>query len=330
MTSTSLIKQRAQAAVTLDVDGVRHYHAIHGLPPPSPNDVDPCVQHGVRRFLDLCDAFDIKATLFVVTRDVEQERDDGALAALLARAVSNGHEVASHSHTHAYDLSRQSRAHVDADIARSVDVIEHATGRRPRGFRAPGYNVSETLLDALEHHGFSYDSSVMPSPFYWAARTLVIGARKSMGSPSSSIIGHARAFAPRSRAPYRPRKGAYAKRARSRIDGRSLVEVPIATLPFGLPWLGTTLGMTPLPLGATSTAAALTTRAPVVLELHAIDLCDMDDGFSPSLASVQRDLNVPLARKLTRLEAVVRMLAQARDVVTVDEVARSASEAFVS
>lgn len=322
-TSTALVnvKQRTQAAVTLDVDGVRHYHAIHGMPAPDAALVDPCVELGVRRFLDLCDRFDVKATLFVVTRDLD---DHPALAALLGRAANHGHEIASHSHAHAYDLSRRSFDDIRDDVARSVAALEHATGTKPRGFRAPGYNVSEAMLDALEANGFAYDSSVMPSPLYWAARTLVIGARKYMGTPSSSIVGHARAFASRSlRAPYRPRKGAYAKRARSRVDGRNLVEVPIATLPFGVPWLGTTLGMAPLPLGATSTAAALASRAPVVLELHAIDLCEASDGFSPHLVRVQRELRVPLARKLARLESAVRMLAQARDVVTVDEIARA-------
>lgn len=318
MTSTALIKKRAQAAVTLDVDGVRHYHAIHGLPP-SDGASDPCVEVGVRRFLDMCERFDVKATIFVVTQDLAK---DSPLTALLSRAANQGHEIASHSHAHAYDMSRHSRAAIDDDVAQSSAAIERATGTRPRGFRAPGYNLSEVMLDALEAHGFTYDSSIMPSPLYWAARTLIIGARKYLGAPSSSIVGHARAFAGM-RAPYRPRKGAYAKRARSRVDGRSLVEVPIATLPFGVPWLGTTLGMAPLPVGATSTAAALTSSAPVVLELHAIDLCDADDGFSPHLVRVQRELRVPLARKLARLEAAVRMLAQTRDVVTVDEIARA-------
>jgi peptidoglycan/xylan/chitin deacetylase (PgdA/CDA1 family) len=319
--TSAIVRARGRAAVTLDVDGVRHYHAIHGFPAPDARAIDPCIELGVRRFLDLCDRFDVKATLFVVTRDLD---GNDAFAALLARAAHDGHEIASHSHAHAYDMSRHAPDAIRDDVARSVQAIERVTGARPRGFRAPGYNVSEALLDALEDNGIAYDSSIMPSPLYWAARTLIIGARKYMGTPSSSIVGHARAFVdPRMRAPYRPRKGAYAKRARSRVDGRNLVEVPIATLPFGVPWLGTTLGMAPLPVGATSTAAALTSSAPVVLELHAIDLCDADDGFSPHLARVQRELRVPLARKLARLESAVRMLAQARDVVTVAEIART-------
>jgi peptidoglycan-N-acetylglucosamine deacetylase len=319
--STALVKQRAHAAVTLDVDGVRHYHAIHGLPASDGTSGDPCIELGVRRFLDLCERFDVKATIFVVTHDLTAQ---SPLAALLTRATNEGHEIASHSHAHAYDMSRHPADAIRDDVARTVAALEQCTGKRPRGFRAPGYNLSEAMLDALEANGFAYDSSVMPSALYWAARTLVIGARKYMGTPSSSIVGHARAFASRAlRAPYRPRKGAYAKRARSRVDGRNLVEVPIATLPFGVPWLGTTLGMAPLPVGATSTAAALTTRAPVVLELHAIDLCEADDGFSPHLVRVQRELRVPLATKLMRLESAVRMLAQTRDVVTVEEIARA-------
>lgn len=312
------------AAVTLDVDGVRHYHAIHGLPPhdaASPGvQGDAPIERGVRRFLDLCDGLDIKATLFIVTSDLQ---DDG-LRALVARAAREGHEIASHSHAHAYDLSTRAPAEIQADLMRSVDAIEHTTGRRPRGFRAPGYNLSEPLLDAVEMAGFAYDSSVMPSPLYWGARALAIAAHRFMGTESSSLVGAARAFAT-ARAPYRPRKGALHKRARSRIEGRALVEVPIATLPFGVPWLGTTVGLSPLPLAAATTASALSSRAPCVLELHAIDLCDAADGFAPALVRVQRELTVPLKTKLQRLEAALRMMAQARDVVTVDEIAASAS-----
>lgn len=306
-------------ALTLDVDGVRHYHAIHGLPAPPPATTDPCVDLGVRRFLELCGRLDVRATIFVVTQDL-----DDNLAAVLARAARDGHEIASHSHAHAYDLAKQPRDDIDADVGRSIAAIEHATGTRPRGFRAPGYNLSEALLDVLEAHGVAYDSSVMPSPLYWGARRAVQLARAYMGTPSSSDRGRARDFfAPA--APYRPRKGALAKRARSRVDGRNLVEVPIATLPFGLPWLGTTLGLAPLPIGATSTAAALARKAPCVLELHAIDLCDERDGFLPQLVRVQRELKVPLDRKLARLESAVRILAQARDVVTLDEIAQAAA-----
>lgn len=319
-----------RAAITIDVDATRHYHAIHGLPPPT-GTTDPPLVHGVRRFLDACARLDLRATLFVVGRDLEDPA--GAFADLVRDAVRHGHEIGSHSHAHAYDLSRRAPAAIQADVLRGRDAIARVAPA-PRGFRAPGYNLSEDLLDGLEKAGFVYDSSLMPSPAYFSARAAAIGLHRLRGRASSSLVGDARAFFPfLPSAPYRPRRGALHRRARSRVEGRGLVEIPITTLPFGLPWLGTTLTLSPLPVGVLSTALAFPLpragRAqarrrddrPVVLELHAIDLCDADDGFDPALVRLQRDLRVPLAKKLARLDATLRILAQAGDVRTLEEIA---------
>jgi hypothetical protein len=318
-------KDGGLGAITLDIDGVRHYHAIHGLHADGSHH-DPPIEKGVRRFLRLCDELDVKSTLFVVTKDLEDE--SSGLRELVGRAAKDGHEIASHSHTHAYDLSTSPPTAIEADLMRSVDALAKITGRAPRGFRAPGDNLSEALLDAVQQAGVAYDSRLMPSPLYWAARALAIGAHRITGRRSSAIVGDRHGFAAvraTPRAPYRPRHGALHQRARSRSDGRELVEVPIATLPLGLPWLGTTVGLAPLLVGVASTALALSSPEPCVLELHAIDLCDEGDGFAPALVRVQRELAVPLHRKLHRLEAALRMMVQVRDVVTVAEIAAHAS-----
>jgi peptidoglycan-N-acetylglucosamine deacetylase len=305
------------AAVTIDVDGVRHYHAIHGLPEVQ-SGVDPVLVHGLRRFLDLCKRHALRATVFIVTRDLEEE----TFADLVREAARAGHEIASHSHAHLYDLSRRAPAEIQADVLRSRDALARVVGVAPAGFRAPGYNLSEDLLDALERAGFAYDSSLMPSPAYFAARAAAIAAHKASGRRSASIVGRGRAFfSPRS--PYRPRRGSAHKRARSRVEGRDLLELPIATGPAGVPFFGTTLTQLPLPLGVSTTALALA-RDPCVLELHAIDLCDAADGFDPRLVRLQRDLRVPLARKLARLDASLRMLCQVGAVIPLVELAAAA------
>ena len=60
---------QALASLSIDLDGIRHYRAIHGLPPRS--GPDPFLSEGLDRFLHLCDSFAIPATLFVVTEDLE-------------------------------------------------------------------------------------------------------------------------------------------------------------------------------------------------------------------------------------------------------------------
>lgn len=302
-----------RAAVTLDVDGVRHYHAIHGLEAPSGG--DPILERGVGRFLDLCERVGVSSTLFVVGADL----DDAPFASLIKSAARAGHEIGSHSHTHRYDLSRVAPDVMKDDVERSVAAIARVA-TRPVGFRAPGYNVSEDLLDVVEAAGFTYDSSMMPSPLYFLARAAAIGFHGAFGAPSSSIVGEPRAFrAPRT--PYRPRIGASYQAARSRVEGRGLVELPMATV-LGVPWFGT--AVTSLPTMVNGALAAWASLSSPVLELHGIDLCDVDDGFSPALARVQRDLRVPVKQKLNRLETVLRVLVQTSDVVTLDVMARAA------
>lgn len=273
------------SALTLDVDGVRHYHAIHGLPPPV--GPDPIWRAGLPRFLELCASERVRATLFVVTEDLAEP----AARTLIRQAHAAGHEIASHSHAHRYDLSAQPLADIEADLRRSIDIITDVTGAPPRGFRAPGYTLSDDLLRAIAGLGFSYDSSVMRAPAYWAARAAARLAMSLRGRPSSSLRGDLRQFLPG----YRP---------------RGVRELPISTA-LGWPWLGTTLALLPGPLGAASTALARRNsgRDPVVLELHAIDLCDREDGFADALVRAQPDLRVSLAAKRARLGAAVRAIA---------------------
>jgi len=276
----------AGSAVTIDVDGVGHYHAIHGLP--APRGDDPIWRAGVPRVLELCAAQGVRATLFIVTADLSHAH----ARALVRRAHDDGHEIASHSHAHRYDLSTLAPALIEEDLRRSIEAIVELTGERPRGFRAPGYTLSPALVDAIARLGFAYDSSVMEAPMYWVARALARAGLRARGRASASQLGDPRQFLPGYAPP-------------------GLVELPISGA-LGWPWLGTTLTMLPLPVGALSTALArASARAnPVVLELHAIDLCDHTDGFDAALVRAQPDVAVPLARKRRRLEAAIASLSR--------------------
>jgi hypothetical protein len=298
------------SSVTIDLDGARHYHAIHGLPPPHQ---DQLVATGLERFLALCADTGIRSTIFVVTADLEDER----VRTLLRQAVAHGHEVASHSHHHHYDLWRRAPAEIEADLARSIDALTGLTGERPIGFRAPGYNQSQTLLDALERCGFAYDSSVLASPLYFAARAAAIAAKRLRGTPSASHVGDARDWW-RSR-PFRISRGLGLRPARSRADARHLIELPISAA-YGVPALGTTLSL----LGRAAplfVEAVLRRPTPCVVELHAVDLCDASD-VSGALAQVQPDVRLSLRHKRSVLVQVFARLSAKHRVMPLRELVR--------
>jgi peptidoglycan/xylan/chitin deacetylase (PgdA/CDA1 family) len=92
------------------------------------------------------------------------------LAPLLRRVVEAGHELA----VHGYDHRRwQDRVHrmdegaIRGEIRRAVTACQEATGRLPRGFGAPGWQVSTASLLVLDEMGFAYASDTRGTqPFF--------------------------------------------------------------------------------------------------------------------------------------------------------------------
>lgn len=304
------------AAITIDVDTLACYRAIHGLAPKD-DARDPIYSVAMERFFDLMNAHGARATIFVIGRDL----DDESVSNRVKAAHDDGHEIASHSHAHDYALSRRATAVIDADLARASEAIARVTGRRPCGFRAPGYNLSELLVDALERHGFTYDSSIFPTPAYFAARAVAIGAHALAGRESRSLVGDAREFAG-PRAPYRPAVGARHRPARRGERARALVEIPMAVATrLRAPWLGTTISLAHDVVGDALTRLALRAHSPVVLELHAMDLLGHDDDVDPALVSLQPDLRVSSRDKVRRVGRAITALVARREVMPLEEMA---------
>jgi hypothetical protein len=291
-------------ALSIDLDALDQYAGLYGLPASLLDEralqVVPAL--AAERFGALCDALGVKGTLFVVGRDVALGRGVRELEAL-AKA---GHELASHSFDHDYALSRRAPERIDDDLARAEDAIARLSGARPVGFRAPGYTLSARLVDLLRARGYAYDSSLLPSPAYYAAKAAAIGALALAGRESRSILGDVTQLA-RPRTPHRH---------------KGLLELPIATLPkVRVPFIGTLLTQAPPELSL-KLAEGLAGDELVVIELHGVDLCDASDGVPQALVDHQRDLATPASVKTARLEAVLRALLDGREGVTLAEAAR--------
>jgi hypothetical protein len=177
------------------------------------------------------------------------------------------------------------------------------TGRRPAGFRAPGYTVSDALFDVLEEAGVAFDSSVFPSPPYYLAKATLLGAMRLRGRRSRSILDTPRVLgAPRR--PYRPGRRWY------RRGERRFVELPVQVTPVvGLPFFGTSIGALG-PAGARLLARMCAAEPLVNLELHLIDFLDATDGIE-ALVGHQAELHVPLARRIEALGAALDELTGA-------------------
>ena len=286
------------AALSVDLDGISHYHAIHGLAPLAP---DAPAAHAVYdvalgRIDEFCRAHGLVSTLFAIGSDLER----AANRDLLRRLSGRSHAIENHSYSHRYDLSRLSKETIREDIIKASSAIREATGRTPSGFRAPGYTINDDVFDVLEELSFQYDSSVFPCPLYYGAKAIVVSSMRLLGRTSASIIDTPRVVVAPSR-PYRPGKPWLT------IGHRSLVELPIQVTPrLRLPFIGTFIGLGG-PAASRVLARACADEPLVNIELHGIDFLDASDGLE-HLVPYQSELRVPLQRRLDALSAAVNEL----------------------
>ncbi|KAK3670493.1 hypothetical protein LTR78_009597 [Recurvomyces mirabilis] len=72
--------------------------------------------------------------------------------------AASGAELALHGYAH--EGSAQMTAEQEKDVLeKSIQLIQELTGKKPRGYRAPLYQISERTIALLQHHDFVWDSS---------------------------------------------------------------------------------------------------------------------------------------------------------------------------
>jgi len=307
-------------SVSIDVDPLPCYYRIHGLGP-APDELRHTVMRRcVPRFSEVLARRGIRATFFIVAEDVDVDAVGApaarAIRALLAELCRDGHEIASHSHTHPYEMARLTAAEVAAEMSRAHELLSEIAGRPVRGFRAPGYDLSRVMMEQLVELEYLYDSSLFPAPGYYAVKAAVMGVLAVAGRPSGAVLTDPRALlAPAN--PYRPSASAPWRRGDAPI-----VELPVAvTRGLRLPVIGTNLLLAPAPLRQ-RLLESMRRRPFFNLEMHGIDLADAGaDGVPGKLVARQADLRITVESKLAVFEAILDEVCRHYDVVTLAEAA---------
>lgn len=306
---------RRLASISVDLDSLPHYCRIHGLPESLLDARARGLVYttALPRLRGLWSQLGVPGTLFAIGEDVAA--DAGGAVAALRSAHEAGLEVASHSFSHDYALTRQPPEHIREELRRAEEVLEAATGARPVGFRAPGYTLNAALYAATVERGYRYDSSAFPAAPYYTAKAAVMGALAMLGRPSRAVLDSPRVLlAPR--VPYWPEPS----RPYSRGAG-TVLELPMTVTPgVRFPLIGTFV--TTLPASVLRAAyLACRREAFFNLELHAVDVLGAEDGIPPELVRQQRDLRVPVERKLARLRRFFEWLQADSEVVTLRDAA---------
>lgn len=159
---------RCACAITFDMDADSLIHisrpgdAHDRLYPISMGKYGPGV--AVPRILETYRRLGLRQSFFVPGWCVEQY--PVAVEAML----EGGHEIGHHGYLHE-DPTEHGPEEQAYWFDRALAAHETATGRRPRGYRAPVYNVTQGVVDLLVDRGFLYDSSLMADDIPYVMRT---------------------------------------------------------------------------------------------------------------------------------------------------------------
>ena len=151
------VKRKPIASLSLDLDNQWSYMKIHGDSgwESFPSYLDLVVP----RFLNFFQQCDLKLTVFIVGQDAALEKNHEALRAI----ADAGHEIGNHSFHHEPWLHLYSEEEIEKELALAEEHIEKATGKRPIGFRGPGFSCSRSILQVLARRGYQYDASTFPT-----------------------------------------------------------------------------------------------------------------------------------------------------------------------
>ena len=105
------------------------------------------------RILDTYRRLGLKQSFFIPGWCLETYPD--AVEAIL----TDGHEIGHHGYIHEDPIA--SHGAQREWFERTLDAHQRICGGKPRGYRAPVYNITDEVVDLMLEHGMEYDSSLM-------------------------------------------------------------------------------------------------------------------------------------------------------------------------
>ena len=297
-------------AISIDLDDLWASLATHG--DPAARAYPTFLDRVVPRALELFAARRIPATFFVVGRDAADPRHRSRLAEIAAA----GHEIGNHSYDHEPWFHLYAPEVARRQIADAEEAIERATGRRPEGYRAPGFSLTRVALEELVRRGYRYDSSTCPNLLGPVVTAYYRSTTRTGGRDGRHLrrIGGRLSDAFRPAAPYR-----------WETAGGPILEIPVTTFPgLRLPVHVSYLQCLPrrAALGYLRAAVTLWRRSarPPCFLLHSTDLLGREDTDAlPFVPGMRR----PAAAKLAFAHAVLDILETLGRPVTLGAYARA-------
>jgi len=140
--------------IGVDVDAVAGWLGSYGGQD-SPNDIQRGVfagEVGSPRLLRLFDRASIPTTWFIPGHSIE------SFPTQMQAVADAGHEIGAHGYCHENPVAMTPGQERDV-LLHSIELVEKLSGRPPRGYVAPWWEMSEHTAALLLDNGFSYDHS---------------------------------------------------------------------------------------------------------------------------------------------------------------------------
>src|SRR5579863_9548676 len=109
------------------------------------------IARGLPRVLALLAEHGIRGTFYVPGYTADRYPDD------VSAIVEGGHEVAHHGYFHLPPTGLDAAGQRE-ELERGKAALEKLTGRAPKGYRSPSWDVTEETFSLLGELGFEYDS----------------------------------------------------------------------------------------------------------------------------------------------------------------------------
>lgn len=123
----------------------------------------------LERFLDIFSDKEQKATLFVSGKDLHIDNN----IKILEHCVKKGWEIANHTYSHPTGIINMPYDKIYEEISKTDKLISQNLGYKPYGYRAPNYEMFFKTNILLSMMDYSYDCSLMPTPYKLILRWLI-------------------------------------------------------------------------------------------------------------------------------------------------------------
>ena len=158
------MQKKVICAFGIDIDSVAGWIGSYGGGD-SPSDIQRGIfatEVGVPRLLNLFKKYNLKTTFFIPGHSLETFPKE------MDMIVEADHEIGAHGYMHENPIA-MTPTQEEQVLVKSIELIQKLRGKKPTGYVAPWWEMSNQTASLLLKHGFSYDHSQMYrdfQPFY--------------------------------------------------------------------------------------------------------------------------------------------------------------------